>query len=602
MGLLSGLKREWVYFTSLTRAKKRLSHVAPDMTETAADIIEHFAKTKPDNLAIINDAERYSYKEFNDRANRYAEWAAAQGLTQGDCVALLMENRPDFLFAWLGMAKLGVITALINTNLQGHALAHTLTIAKAKHVILGGELAHNYVTAQEYLDEEPQVWLQGTHNERSAAVANAHDMDQVLPGMTGRAFGPADRPDLRGGDVCFYIYTSGTTGLPKAANFSHMRLHAAMHGFSAAVNATENDRMYVVLPLYHSAGGVAAIGTTLSVGGAVILRRKFSAHKFWDDVSDHGATLFQYIGELCRYLLNTDEHPKERSHKLRVAVGNGLRPEIWERFQTRFNIPKIVEFYGATEGNVTLFNFDGHTGSIGRVPFYAKSVIPVTLVQFDVEKEEPVRGPDGFCRPCEPGQVGEALGKIGDEPRTRFEGYSNAEATKKKILTDVFETGDRYFRTGDLLRQDKLGYYYFVDRIGDTFRWKGENVATSEVAEALSVFPGVKEANVYGVQVPGADGRAGMAALVTDQEIDLGKLYAHAAKELPAYAQPLFIRLQGEIEITGTFKHRKGDLVKEGFDPSVIADPLFFRDDENQTYRPLDQALHDAICSGEVRL
>ncbi len=596
MGFFARLASDWIYLRKMLIVTKRIEHTALDMTDTAADIIEPWVHKRPDNIAIEFDDRRYTYREFDAAANRYARWAQGLGLKQGDTVALLMENRPEFLFAWLGMAKIGVTTALINTNQQAAALAHSLTISHARHLILGLELADNYATAQDRLEEPLTVWATG------GPMDGAQDLDAALASQSDAHVGREARPDLRGRDVCFYIYTSGTTGLPKAARFSHMRMHTAMHGFSGSAEAQESDRMYMVLPLYHSAGGVCAIGTVLSVGGTVILRRKFSASHFWQDVHDSRATMFQYIGELCRYLLQSPEHPLERQHSLRTIIGNGLRPEIWSPFQERFAIPRIVEFYGATEGNVTLFNYDGKAGSVGRVPWFARSTIPVDLVQFDVEAEQPRRGPDGLCLPCAPGEVGEAVGKISEQPRTQFEGYSSKQATEKKVLHDVFEPGDSYFRTGDLMRRDENGYYYFVDRIGDTFRWKGENVATSEVAEAISVFPGVAEANVYGVQVPHTDGRAGMAALVTPGEMDLNALYAHLADALPAYAMPVFLRLQPAIEITATFKHRKVDLVKDGYDPNTIEDPLFIRDDERGTYVPLTSAMIRRLESGEVRL
>jgi fatty-acyl-CoA synthase len=382
---------------------------------------------------------------------------------------------------------------------------------------------------------------------------------------------------------------------------SHLRIQTMMHSFAAAMRSTQRDRMYVVLPLYHSAGGVCAIGSTLTVGGSVIIRRKFSATQFWDDCKKYRATQFQYIGELCRYLLNSPPHPLERKHHLRVVMGNGLRPEIWPAFRARFKIPRIIEFYGATEGNVSLVNFDGKVGSVGRIPSYLRSMIQTRLVLFDIEHEQPVRNDKGFCMECKPDEVGEAIGKI-DQERGRFEGYSKETDTEKKILRDVFEKGDAWFRTGDLLRQDAQGYYYFVDRIGDTFRWKGENVATSEVAEAISVFPGIKEANVYGVKVPSADGRAGMAALVTSGPIDLTAFKTHLEKNLPAYARPIFLRMQGEIEITGTFKHRKIELVKDGFDPRAVKDPLHFLDPVDGQYVALTPELYDRLMAGEIRL
>ena len=599
MGPIKRIIREIIYVRSALRTLKRMRAVYADKTHTFADDIEELARSKPDNVAIYFEDRKISYRAYNEEANKYARWALSQGLGRGDVVALLMENRPEYLIAWLGIIKTGAAAALINTNQAKQPLAHSLMISGADHLILGAELAENYASAADLLDRPMKVWATG------GDVPGANNLDAALARLDGTTLPVDIRRDLTTDATCLYIYTSGTTGAPKAAKITHLRLRGVMAAFSAGANATERDRMYVVLPLYHSAGGVCAIGTTLTVGGSVILRQKFSARQFWDDISRYEATLFQYIGELCRYLLNNDAHPKERTHKLRLVIGNGLRPEIWRTFQKRFKIPRVLEFYGATEGNVALMNFDGTVGAIGRVPSWAKKRFNVELVKFDIEKEAPVRGPDGFCMRCASGEVGEALGKIVNDPAmpsARFDGYARREETEKKILRDVFETGDAWFRTGDLMRQDKYGYFYFIDRIGDTFRWKGENVATSEVAEAISVFPGIREANVYGVHVTGADGRAGMASIVAAPGLDLQKLWQHLARELPDYAQPLFLRVQPEIEVTGTFKHRKVDLVKEGFDPAKIAEPLYFNDMIAGAFVPLDEDIYEKIARGEVRL
>src|SRR6185295_3256817 len=353
---------------------------------------------------------------------------------------------------------------------------------------------------------------------------------------------------------------------------------------------------------YHSAGGVCALGPALLTGGSVVLKRKFSVHEFWDDVHRYEATMFQYIGELCRYLLNAPTARFEHEHKLRVITGNGLRPEIWSNFQQRFAIPRIIEFYGATEGNVSMLNYDGKLGAVGRIPSYMRSLLTTRIVKFDIDKESPVRGADGRCIECAANEVGEVIGRISDEPGKTFDGYTKQSDTQKKVLHDVFEAGDSWFRTGDLMRRDELGYFYFIDRIGDTFRWKGENVATSEVSEALGVVAGIKEANVFGVEVPGMDGRAGMAALVTAPGFDMSKLADALAGSLPAYARPAFVRLLPELEITGTFKQRKVDLVKVGFDPAEIGDPLFLLNHAMGQYEPLTAERHAEIVAGRVKL
>ena len=595
MGIFEPIARELRFLGSMRRLMAKTGNLKPDSPTTLADVIEHWVRTRPKNVAIWFEDKRYTYAQYDAHANRYARWAQSIGLKRGDAVALLMENRPEYLFAWTGLLKIGVTVALINTNLRERALAHSLAISGAKNLVLGAELADNYASAADDMQERPKVWTTG------GAVQGSENLDAALAAQSGEPLPKNVRAGMTANDKCFFIYTSGTTGLPKAANMSHLRIQTMMHSFASAMKSTERDRMYVVLPLYHSAGGVCAIGSTLTVGGSVIIRRKFSATQFWDDCRKYGATQFEYIGELCRYLLNAPPHPLERKHKLRVVMGNGLRPEIWPAFKARFKIPHIIEFYGATEGNVALVNFDGKVGSVGRIPNYMRRVLQTRLVQFDIEKEEPIRTAKGFCVECKPEEVGEAIGKI-DEERGRFEGYTKGTETEKKILRNVFEKGDAWFRTGDLLRRDKQGYFYFVDRIGDTFRWKGENVATSEVAEAISVFPGIKEANVYGVKVPGADGRAGMAALVAAAPLDLAKFKTHLEKNLAAYARPIFLRMQPEIEVTGTFKHRKVELVREGYDPRVVKDPLFFLDPVDGQYVPLTPELHDRIVAGEVRL
>jgi fatty-acyl-CoA synthase len=592
---LEPIAREFRVLGSMRRLIKRTGKLKPDSPDTVADIIERWARERPNNVAIYFEDKKYTYAEYDAAANRYARWAQAQGLKKGDVVALLMENRPEYLFAWTGLVKIGVVAALINTNLKEKALAHSIAVAEARNLILGAEMAENFATCLDELKEPVKVWTTG------GLVQGTENLDTALAAQSSANLPKDVRAGMVAADKCFYIYTSGTTGLPKAANMSHLRIQNMMHSFAAAMKTTERDRMYVVLPLYHSAGGVCAIGSTLTSGGSVIIRRKFSATQFWDDCVKYRATQFEYIGELCRYLLNTPPHKLERKHGLRVVMGNGLRPEIWSAFKARFRIPKIIEFYGATEGNVALVNVDGKVGAVGRIPGYLRNLLPTRLVRFDVEHEQPVRGPDGFCIECKPGDIGEAIGRI-DLERGRFEGYTKSTETEKKILRDVFAKGDAWFRTGDLLKRDKTGYFYFIDRIGDTFRWKGENVATSEVAEAISVYPGVKEANVYGVQVPGTDGRAGMASLVIEGQLDLAKFKEHVEKNLPAYARPIFLRLQPHIEITGTFKHRKIELVKEGFDPKLIKEPLYFMEPLHARYVPLTSEIYDRIMAGEVRL
>jgi fatty-acyl-CoA synthase len=592
MHLFAALRREYIYLTTIVRTLWMLRRLTPDATRSIVDIVEDWARKTPEAPAIFYLDSVMSYAAMEARANQYAHWALSLGLKQGDTVALFMENRPDFLCAWLGLFKAGLSAALVNTNQRGQPLAHSIDIAGARHVIVGHELAACLPEAEAFFAVKPQIWTQG----------NGGNLDTALNAAPSSAPGFLPRAGVRLKDRAFLIYTSGTTGLPKAANFSHMRMLFMMMGFLGALEPKASDRIYNALPLYHATGGVCTVGMAFNRGGALILKRKFSVSEFWSDIHKYNATMFTYIGEVCRYLLNAPPGPHERGHQIRAITGNGLRPEIWREFQARFAIPRIVEFYGATEGNVSMLNYDGTIGAVGRVPDYMQKVLPTRVVRFDVERQTPVRGPDGLCIECEADEVGEAVGGISYRAGRNFEGYTKASDTEKKILHDVFRKGDAWFRTGDLMRRDRHGYFYFVDRIGDTFRWKGENVATSEVTEALSAIPGIREANVYGVAVPGMDGRAGMAALVVDGLFDIRGLARRLEGRLAHYARPVFLRLQPEIAVTGTFKQRKVELVKEGFDPSALANPIYWLDPAMGEYQRLTPARYAEIVEDRVKL
>jgi fatty-acyl-CoA synthase len=432
-------------------------------------------------------------------------------------------------------------------------------------------------------------------------------VDEIVEGFSDAALAPEERVPLNIQDGALFVYTSGTTGLPKAAKITHSRLQRIMYGFSAAMNVKPGDRMYQCLPMYHTNGGILAPGAVLSAGGSCFIRERFSAKEFWSEIIARECTLFIYVGELCRYLLNAPQSPSDRAHRIRLCVGNGLRPDIFAAFQGRFGIKDVLEFYGATEGNVALFNFDSHPGAVGRMPGWAARSFPVKIVAFDVEQNAAKRNAEGRCVECGIDEIGELLGEILDDPMkpaARFDGYADPAATTAKILRDVFRVGDRWFHTGDLLRRDAHGYYYFIDRIGDTFRWKGENVSTTEVSEAIATFPGVLEVNVYGVAAPGYDGRAGMAALVVNDpaSFDLKGLYAHVAAHLPAYARPVFLRFRHELDMTGTFKQKKMSLVAEGFDAARFSDSVYVDDRAAGGYAPIGADFADRLRAGSAKL
>ncbi|OYX51578.1 MAG: hypothetical protein B7Y90_00915 [Alphaproteobacteria bacterium 32-64-14] len=595
MNLLDGLKSDWVYINGFRRIIGAIGKFDPEAEYTLADSIEDAVDDHTDRTFISFEGQEVTYADFEARANRFAHWGQSAGLRQGDTIALFMENRPDYIAFWAGMAKIAVKTALINYNLSGAGLAHCINVVDCKAIVMNPELAPNFASAKAQVNLPLGAFVLGGAVDGLKQIDKA--VDQAAPGRLDKAV----RAGVKGGEVALYIYTSGTTGLPKAAKITGVRARGLMRVFKDATEASHNERILLTLPLYHATGGMCGVGTAMNAGACIILRRKFSATHFWQEAIDNDATMLVYIGELGRYLMNQPPSALEKRHTITKGFGNGLRADVWAEFVERTGIKRLVEFYGSTEGNVNFFNLDGKIGAVGRIPRLLRARLPARIVRFDVETEEPIRGPDGLCMEAAPDEVGEAVGPITSEPRQRFDGYNDEKQSKKKILTDVFVKGDKWFRTGDLMKADEDGYIYFVDRIGDTFRWKGENVSTSEVEIAISSLPGVTHAIVYGVSVPGQDGRAGMAAISPKAGVDLKALYAHMTTHLPAYARPIFVRFQAEAETTGTLKYRKVDLVKDGFDPMNTSDALFVVDNEAATYRPITADVHRDIVGGKVR-
>jgi fatty-acyl-CoA synthase len=565
---------------------------------TLPALIERLAGQFNAAPALISAEASMSYGQLGFRCNQYSRWGIDHDLKRGDAVALLMSNCAEYLAIWLGLTRIGVVVALVNSQLAGDVLAHSIEIADPKYLIMGADLGSRVAAIRPRLPPALQCRVVGSDRE-------FEPLEPELATLSGESLTAAEREPPPIDATALYIYTSGTTGLPKAAKVSHYRLMQWSHWFAGMLDTQPHDRMFNCLPLYHSVGGVVATFATLVNGGAVVIRRRFSASDFWRDVRDERCTLFQYIGELCRYLVNTPYQPMETEHSLRIACGNGLRPEVWVPFQARFKIPRILEYYASTEGNFSLYNCEGQPGAIGRIPAFLANRLPVALLRFDVENSEPWRNAAGFCERCGANEIGEAVGLMpdtGGERAGRFEGYADQEASNRKVLRNVFKAGDSWYRTGDLMRRDERGFYYFVDRVGETYRWKGENVSTAEVLTALTASRGVVEGVVYGVSVPGADGRAGTAALVVNADFDLAAFRAEVASRLPPYARPVFLRILATLEATSTFKPRKQDLMQAGFDPSRMTDPLYFDDARAQRYVPVDAVLHAAISDGTIRI
>ncbi len=563
-------------------------------TDTFGPFVRQQAEQIPDRVALKFETEVVTYGEYDVEVNRLAAALKAAGARAGQPVAVLCVNSPRFLITLGAVAKLGAIGALVNTHVTGAGLTHVL---RASAAAIGVCDVHAVAALAD---------VAGTHDVRFLAdvppgttlPAGVRPLGDALPATAPEP----DIPDIRGGDVFLYIYTSGTTGYPKPAVVRHLKFTMGGISLSQWLGIEAGDTVYAPLPLYHGESLFVGFSPAFRAGGAFASRRQFSAGAFLDDVRRHEAVAFVYVGELCRYLLRQPPTPHDRDHRLRVAAGAGLRRDVWIAFQERFGVPRIVEMYGATEGNVALQNFDGPVGSVGRP--HAMMESQVALARYDLAAGRLVRDGGGRGIACAVDEPGELLGKVGMAGSMEYDGYTDREATERKLVRDVFAPGDAWFRTGDLLRRDADGWYWFVDRIGDTFRWKGENVATQEVADVLNGTPGVSESSVYGVEIPGSDGRAGMAAVVLEDgaAFDGAAMWRQADAHLPRYAMPAFVRLVASMEVTGTLKQRKQNLAAEGFDAARVTDPLFVRDDDTRAYVALDDARRAAITAGRLRL
>ncbi|XP_003965113.2 long-chain fatty acid transport protein 6 [Takifugu rubripes] len=572
-------------------------------TSSVCTVLDRFvqqAQRIPDKPFVVYDGRVHTYQDVDRRSNRLANvFHHTAKLKKGDCVAVLMSNEPDFLCVWFGLAKAGCSVAFLNTNIKSKSLLHCFTCCGATTLIVGSDLVESLDgILSTLLEDKIQVWTMRSQwrNSQVHTLLDKLDAasDQPVPAEL-RACTSLKTPTL-------YIFTSGTTGLPKAAVISQLQSLKAAAGFWA-FGGTEEDVVYIPLPLYHSAASLVGIGGTIQLGATCVLKKKFSASKFWSDCREQGVTIFQYIGELCRYLCNQPKNDLDRDHKVRMGVGNGLRPDVWREFHNRFGKVRMCEVYGSTEGNLCFMNHIGKIGTVGRSNALYKLLFKYDLVKYDMMKDLPAKDQRGFCQRVDKGETGLLLSKVSSI--SPFFGYAGSKSlTEKKLMRDVFAKGDVYFNTGDLMVEDQHGFICFRDRVGDTYRWKGENVATTEVAESLGLVDFIQEVNVYGVEVPGQEGRAGMAAVITrpGATFDGKKLFEHAMRDLPAYARPLFIRLQEEMEMTSTFKQQKFQLVQSGFNPSRVLDPLYVLDSQQQNYVPLTDSVYQNILSGEHRL
>ncbi|XP_056463700.1 long-chain fatty acid transport protein 2-like isoform X2 [Gadus chalcogrammus] len=568
---------------------------------TVLDRFLELAKTQPAKPFIIFEDELFTYGDGDLQSNKVARALRQHaGLREGDTVALFLGNQPLFVWLLLGLAKLGCAPALMNYGIRASPLLQCLSCTSAKVLIADAGVRG---AVEEVLPSLRQKGIRVFILGEACSSEGLEALSDKIQQASDHPLSPQLRAQVKATTPTAYFYTSGTTGLPKATVSTEAKAWAAAFLLTHA-HVGAQDRLYLTLPLYHMSGLHAGLHGAIERGITVVLKRKFSASQFWADCRRHNVTVILYIGEILRYLCNTPaQGADDRRHTVRVVVGNGLRADVWRLFLQRFGKIRITEFYGSSDGNTALMNYPGRVGAVGKVNFYHRRVAPYVLVQFDPEREELVRDAYGLCVQVPTGETGLFLSKI--TARNPFGGYlNNPEQTERKKVRDVVEKGDLFLNSGDLMKIDEDGFVFFQDRVGDTFRWKGENVATTEVASILTMMDSVLDSNVYGVQLPGHEGRAGMATLTLKEgkTLDCRETFAHISHSLPQFAWPQFIRIQNDPELTGTFKQVKFRLVKEGFDPSTIRDPLFIVDPGRKTYSPLTQDCYDSIWSGKVKL
>ncbi|ARU58997.1 acyl-CoA synthase [Oleiphilus messinensis] len=561
--------------------------------------VEQATEENPNGFAILYDDTALTYTQFNAWANRIAHYLVSIGIQKGDTVVVMLENRPELLATVTACAKIGAVSALVNTSQRGKVLVHSINLVKPRIAIVGEELAEAYSEVESELVISPDQKYYWADQDTLKDAGSAPEGWVNLAETTGTQ--PENNlpqtQQVFAEDACFYIYTSGTTGMPKAVVFNHGRYMKAYGNFGySAVRLTPSDRMYICLPFYHATAMAVCWGSILAGSAALVLSRKFSASRFWDEINQHQATAFGYVGELCRYLMDQPVRPSDRNNKVRIIVGNGLRPSIWRGFKDRFGIEKVMEFYASSEGNIGFTNVMNFDNTVGLSP------LPYAIVRYDKENERPVRDSKGRMIKVKKGEAGLLIGKI--TPKSPFHGYTDPEKTKQCIFEDVFQKGDAWFNTGDLMRDMGFKHAQFVDRLGDTFRWKGENVSTTEVERICDSIESVSETVVYGVEIPNTNGRAGMASMRLEcdhTQFDFSMFLKELNKELPHYAIPVFLRVSSGMETTGTFKHKKAPLKEDGFNLAKVADPVYVCLPKADTYVQLTDELQAEIEAGKYR-
>ncbi|MBL4866859.1 MAG: long-chain-acyl-CoA synthetase [Pseudomonadales bacterium] len=560
---------------------------------------ENAVDSNPNGLAFLYEDSRFTYHEFNMWANQVSHYFISKGIQKGDVVALMIENRPELMLCVIGLTKIGAASAMINTQQNNEVLIHSLNLVKPKHVIVGSELVDIITAAKGDLDIEDGGYycIADQDTSRDPGEVPEGYLNLITEIKSCATYNPDTTHNIFINDPCFYIYTSGTTGMPKAGIFKHGRWMKSFGGLSVStVKLKPGDILYCSLPLYHASGLIVCWGSALAGQAGLAIRRKFSASNFWSDVRRYNANAFGYIGELCRYLMTQPERPDDRLNPIKIMLGNGLRPAVWKQFKERYDIDTVYEFYGASDGNIGFINMLNFDNTVGF------TVSPYAIVEYDKDTDQPVKGPHGFLKKLGKGEAGLLLAEISD--KTPLDGYTDEEKTKKVIMTDVFKKGDRWFNTGDMIRDIGFNHAQFVDRLGDTYRWKGENVSTTEIENLIANYPKIDEVVAYGVEIPDTNGRAGMASITPNvkiEDFDFKHFYSYLKSSMPQYAVPVFIRIKTTMDTTGTFKYKKSDLKNEAYDITQTDEPIYAILPGDDTFIPVTEKLREEIDGGHYR-
>lgn len=554
-------------------------------------LIEQKAKELPERPAVHFEGVELTYDELNRKCNQVSNFFLGQKAEKGMTCALFLENSLDYIKFLAGLAKIGVVSALLNTEFKKQQLQHVINISNADWLVVHQSLLHKIEEVIEGLNvTEKDIWVLGGEGDEKF-----QSLDLLINQAADNNPELSDPPRMQ--ELAWYLFTSGTTGMSKAVKCKYKTQLLASEGvYIIASPCSQDDVFYSPIPLNHVWGLMTFCGA-MQAGAKFVLRKKFSVTSYWDDVRKHNATVASYIGEIPQYLYNQPPLPDDADNPLRKFVGLGLKADLWEKFKERFAIEEIVEVYGASEGGIPLINIAGLPGMVGRL------VNPgAALVKYDMENEDFLYDENGFMMRCEePGELGVLIFSKTD-PNININEYTDEKATEKKVLRNVFEEGDAWFNSGDLFTLHEGRWLSFQDRLGDTFRWKSENVSTQEVESVLINYPGIELAAVYGVEVPNMPGKACMAAIKQDpgSSWDWEDFNKYVTANLAHFAIPRFIRFVDNVELTPTHKMKKSHFVEEAYDHTKIKDPLYYRDCAKEKYFLIDDESAELIKNGKI--